>query len=106
MAFKPIRRTDLMSEAVTEPTPNHIPTAEELGFDPGLLREKYAAERSRRLRPDGNSQHQQITGKFDHFNEDPYAGPAPKREALLEDLEVVIIGGGFGGMLAAVRLQE
>jgi hypothetical protein len=46
-----------MSEAVTEPTPNHIPTAEELGFDPGLLREKYAAERAKRLRADANSQY-------------------------------------------------
>ena len=27
-------------------------------------------------------------------------------DALHEDLDVVIIGGGFGGMLAEVRLQE
>ena len=35
-----------MSEAATEPALNHIPTLEELGFDPGLLRERYAAENS------------------------------------------------------------
>ena len=34
-----------MSEAVTQSAFGHIPTPEELGFDPGLLREKYAAER-------------------------------------------------------------
>jgi cyclohexanone monooxygenase len=95
-----------MSEAVTEATPNHIPSSEELGFDPGLLREKYAAERARRLRADGNSQYREITGQFEHFNVDPYVGPGFTRAALHEDLDVVIIGGGFGGMLAAVRLQE
>jgi cyclohexanone monooxygenase len=95
-----------MSEAVTEPTPNHIPTPEELGFDPGLLREKYAAERARRLRADGNSQYREITGQFAHFNMDPYIEPGFTRDALHEDLDVVVIGGGFGGMLAAVRLQE
>src|SRR6516225_5192685 len=95
-----------MSEAVTQPTPNHIPTPEELGFDPGLLREKYAAERAKRLRADGNSQYQQITGQFEHFNADPYVEPGFTRKALHEELDVLIVGGGFGGMLAAVRLQE
>lgn len=95
-----------MSEAVTEPTQEQVPTADELGFDPGLLREKYAAERAKRLRADGNSQYQEITGRFAHFNVDPYVEPGFTRVALYEDLEVVIIGGGFGGMLAAVRLQE
>jgi cyclohexanone monooxygenase len=95
-----------MSEAVTEPTLNHIPTPEELGFDPGLLREKYAAERAKRLRSDGNSQFQEISGQFERFNVDPYIDPGFTRDALHEDLEVAIIGGGFGGMLAAVRLQE
>ena len=35
-----------MSEAVTQSNPDRLPTPEELGFDPGLLREKYAAERA------------------------------------------------------------
>ncbi|HJU11585.1 MAG TPA: NAD(P)-binding protein, partial [Candidatus Binataceae bacterium] len=95
-----------MSEAVTQPAPNHIPSPEELGFDPGVLRERYAAERARRLRDEGNRQYQEITGKFQHFNADPYVEPDFTREALHEELDVVIIGGGFGGMLAAVRLQD
>ena len=94
-----------MSEAVTQSTPNRIPTPEELGFDPGLLREKYAAERSKRLRADANNQYQEIAGKFTHFNVDPYVKPVT-RAALNEELAVLIIGGGFGGLLAAVRLQE
>src|SRR5215471_2248686 len=95
-----------MSQTISESQPNRIPTAEELGFDPGALREKYAAERAKRLRTDANSQYQEITGQFAHYNEDHYVEPGFTRPALQEELDVVIIGGGFGGMLAAVRLQE
>src|SRR5205807_2521076 len=90
----------------TQSASNHIPRPEELGFEPGSLRERYAAERAKRLRPDGNCQYQEITGQFEHFSLDPYVEPGFTRDALDEELDVVIIGGGFGGMLAAVRLQE
>lgn len=95
-----------MSEAVTQSAPNRVPTAEELGFDPAALREKYASERTRRIRSDGNSQYREITGQFDHYNVDPYVEPGFKRAPLHEELDALIIGGGFGGMLAAARLQE
>src|SRR5213593_1553335 len=95
-----------MSEAVAQSTPNGIPTAEELGFDPGALRKKYAAERAKRLRADGNTQYQEITGKYAHYNVDPYVEPGFTRPALHEELDVLIIGGGFGGLLAAARLQK
>src|SRR5260370_834487 len=62
------RSADAMSEAAMEPKPNGIPTAKELGFDPAALREKYAAERTRRLRADGNNQYQEITGAHEHYN--------------------------------------
>ena len=94
-----------MSEAVEQTQAKRIPTPAELGFDPSDLRKKYADERTKRLRADGNSQYQEIAGKFAHFEEDPYVAPI-KREALTEDLDVVIMGAGFGGLLAAARLQE
>ena len=95
-----------MSETATEVKTNGIPTPEQLGFDPAALRRRYAEERTKRLRADGNSQYQEITGKYDHYNTDPYVAPGFKRPAMHEDLDAVIVGGGFGGLLAAARLQQ
>jgi len=95
-----------MSEAMVQSTPNRTPTAEELGFDPGALRERYAAERTKRLRPDANNQYQAMKGQYARYDEDPYVEPGFTRPALHEEVDVVIIGGGFGGLLAAARLQK
>ena len=95
-----------MSQTISQTESSGIPTADELGFDPGALREKYAAERAKRLRADANNQYQEITGQFAHYNEDHYVEPGYTRPALHEELDALIVGGGFGGQLAAVRLQE
>ena len=81
-------------------------TATNLNFDPEALGRKYQAERDKRVREDGNDQYQEVTGEFAYFVEDPYISSELQREAVDEEVEVVIIGGGFGGMLAAARLRE
>jgi hypothetical protein len=80
------------------------PTA--LGFDPDALRQKYRNERDKRLRLDGNDQYVEVTGAFAHFVDDPYVAPGYSRAALTDEVEVVVIGGGFGGLLAGARLRE
>ncbi|HET6472070.1 MAG TPA: NAD(P)/FAD-dependent oxidoreductase [Pseudomonadales bacterium] len=77
-----------------------------LGFDPDALRDRYRAERDKRLRPDGNDQYIEVTGKFAHFVDDPYVAPGYVREPLTDEVDVVIIGGGFGGLLAGARFRE
>ena len=74
-------------------------------FDPDQLRDRYQAERDKRLRSDGNEQYQMIAGNFAHYLEDPYVAPID-REPLFDEVQVAIIGGGFGGLLAGARLRE
>ena len=80
--------------------------ATKLNFDPDELGKKYQQERDKRLRADGNEQYQEVKGDFAYFVDDPYIDNELQRDALESEVEVVIIGGGFGGMLAAARLRE
>jgi cation diffusion facilitator CzcD-associated flavoprotein CzcO len=94
-----------MSQTELQSEPKRTPTPAELGFDPAALREKYVAERTKRLRPDGNSQYREVAGELARFENDHYVKPIT-RPALHEELDAVIVGGGFGGLLAAARLQQ
>jgi cation diffusion facilitator CzcD-associated flavoprotein CzcO len=76
------------------------------GFDPEALRDRYREERNKRLREDGNEQYIEVEGEFAHFLDDPYAEPGFEREPLTDEVEVLVIGGGFGGLLAGARLRQ
>jgi len=78
----------------------------EPGFDPDTLREKYREEREKRLRPDANEQYLEVTGELAHFVEDPYVEPGFSRDPLADEIDVVVIGGGLGGLLAGARLRQ
>ncbi|MEW6267842.1 MAG: NAD(P)/FAD-dependent oxidoreductase [Thermodesulfobacteriota bacterium] len=93
----------MSSEASKPPS---TPAAPGLQFDPDALRARYRAERDRRLRPDGNAQYVEVTGAFAHFVDDPYVEPGFARAPLRDEVDVVVIGGGFGGLLAGARLRE
>ena len=76
----------------------------EVTLDRTALRAKYREERDKRIRPDGNAQYVEPTGKFAHLLEDPYVTPAP-REPVHDDVTVAIIGGGFGGLVTGAQLK-
>ncbi len=76
-------------------------------FDPDALREKYRQERDKRVRADGEDQYVELAGRFARYADtDPYADPNFSRDPLTDEVDVVIIGGGFSGMLAAARCKE
>ena len=77
-----------------------------LGFDPDALRAKYRIERDKRLRPDGNDQYIEVKGDFARYVDDPYVAPGFERAPLTDEVEAVVIGGGYGGLLAGARLRE
>ena len=47
-----------------------------------------------------------MKGDFAHYVDDPYVEPGFTRAPLDDEVEVVVIGGGFGGLLAGARLRE
>jgi cation diffusion facilitator CzcD-associated flavoprotein CzcO len=73
--------------------------------DTEALRRKYADERAKRLRPDGNDQYLQFTGQFADMIEDPYTERV-EREPLRDHVTFAFIGGGFAGLVTGARLKE
>jgi len=69
------------------------------------LRAKYREERDKRIRPDGNEQYIQPTGRFAHLLDDPYT-PRVEREPLFDEVTVAVIGGGFSGLTTGARLKQ
>ena len=81
-------------------------SAADLVFDPAALRERYRVERDKRLRDDGNDQYVEMTGSFAHYLDDPYIVGKTNREPVTDEVDVVLIGGGFGGLQAGARLRD
>jgi cation diffusion facilitator CzcD-associated flavoprotein CzcO len=74
-------------------------------IDKEALRAKYAAERDKRLRPDGNEQYLQLKDQLAHYLDDPYT-PRVEREPVTDHVTVAVIGGGFAGLVTGARLKE
>ncbi|MFF5254571.1 flavin-containing monooxygenase [Streptomyces leeuwenhoekii] len=70
------------------------------------LRERYRAERERRVRPDGTRQYLGADAEFGYYAADPYVGEAAEREPVRDRVDVAVVGGGFGGILAGARLRQ
>ena len=77
-----------------------------LGFNPEELRGKYRAERDKRIRTDGNNQYKETAGDFSKYVDDPYADKEFNRVPLTDHSDVVIIGGGLGGLVSGARFRE
>ena len=69
-------------------TKAHTETAA-TGFDKTALRRKYAEERAKRIRPDGNDQYQRLEGKFAAYAEDPHMPVRPREP--VRDLSLIHI---------------
>ena len=75
-------------------------------LDVEALREKYRQERDRRLKAAGTDQYTFAEGSFARFADDPYAAPAPARAPIVRELDVLVIGTGFGGIECAATLGK
>ena len=74
-------------------------------IDHDELARRYRLERDKRLRPEGNEQYLEPTGRFAHFLDDPYVEVQP-RDPIDKDVTVAIIGAGFAGLVTGARLKQ
>jgi cyclohexanone monooxygenase len=82
------------------------PTVTPEDIDIVALREKYRQERDKRLVPTGDEQYLEPVGDLaDCYEADPHTPVAP-RDPISEDLDVAILGAGFGGLLTAYHLRR
>ncbi|MBL8775501.1 MAG: NAD(P)/FAD-dependent oxidoreductase [Acidimicrobiales bacterium] len=83
---------------MTQSSPGPSPSIEE-------VRERYRIERAKRIRPDGVAQFKELAGDLAEFDRDPFAEPGFTREPVDEEHEVLVVGGGFAGMLTTINLK-
>ena len=84
--------------------PTIVPAAQEL--DIRALKNRYRKERDRRVRPEGQ---QQYAAAFEDAQPLDYSDPhmaGSSREALTDDVDAVVLGGGWAGVLAGYHLRK
>ena len=75
-------------------------------IDKEAIRARYAEEREKRLRPDGNDQYLRLAGTtLAHYIDDPYM-PLVERDPVTDHVDVALVGGGFAGLITGARLKE
>jgi cation diffusion facilitator CzcD-associated flavoprotein CzcO len=85
--------------------PTLTPPASEI--DIPAMREKYRHERDKRIKREGQEQYVRPTGGevVEDYVTDPHT-PVTPREPIAEELDVVILGAGWSGIMAAYHLQQ
>jgi cyclohexanone monooxygenase len=74
-------------------------------LDRGAIKARYAEEREKRLRADGNAQYQPLEQKFPGLAADPYT-PFTQRAPVTDHVTFAFVGAGFSGLVVGARLKE
>jgi len=96
-----------------DPTaPSSLPTTPAAGaggaasYDPDAVRTRYLAERDKRLVPGRADIRDLRTDEyFARYRDDPFT-PVVERDPVVDDVDVVIVGGGIAGILAGANLRK
>jgi len=75
-------------------------------YDPEAVRAKYLAERDKRLIPGRADIRDLPTDEhFARYRDDPFT-PVAEREPVVDEVDVVIVGGGIAGVVAGAELRK
>lgn len=77
----------------------------DIDFDPEHLRERSAVDKQKRIRPDQLAQFQGLSDVLEVDDSDPFSEPI-HREPVTEELDTLVLGGGFGGTTAGAYLAQ
>ncbi|KRB81877.1 hypothetical protein ASE00_22685 [Sphingomonas sp. Root710] len=77
-----------------------------LPTDLNAVRAKYVEERNKRVRAEGVAQFVAVEGALDHLMDDPFVPERVSRNPQTAEVDVVVVGAGHCGLLAAVRLKQ
>ena len=84
--------------------PGSDPT--DASYDPEAVRAKYLLERDKRLVPGRADIRDLRTDEhFARYRDDPFT-PFIERDPVVDDVDVVIVGGGIAGVLAGARAPQ
>jgi cation diffusion facilitator CzcD-associated flavoprotein CzcO len=84
--------------------PTEVPSAD--AIDIPALREKYVREKAKRIRKEGQAQYVPLYGAVvPDVTADPHTPVAP-RDALNEEIDALVIGAGWGGIMASFHLTQ
>lgn len=77
----------------------------EVEVDLEAVRELYRREREKRIHPEGSAQYRPMSEELAHFVDDPYTERV-ERDPVTDEVEVAVIGGGFGGLLLGAQMRQ
>ena len=73
-------------------------------LDKDKIKQKYRAERDKRIRPEGNAQYKRLA-EFEDLSDDPHM-PVIERAPVTAHVKFAFIGGGFAGLVVGARLKR
>lgn len=74
-------------------------------IDIEALKERYRSERNRRTPDKASRTYRDMSTDFSEMLEDPYT-QVQHRDAVNDEVDVLVVGGGFGGLMTAARMRQ